>query len=121
MYAFYKKSHFAAFAILLPLALSLAVAHAQSVGNFGSITGTVLTRPERSSQCQSQNSKSGQRIYPLRDRQRGKVHLHECSIQSLSPHGNRRGLLAYVQDVESVRPYQLPFHVKLQVGGSTQR
>ncbi|MGC2477388.1 MAG: TonB-dependent receptor, partial [Candidatus Sulfotelmatobacter sp.] len=121
MQAFYKKSHFAAFAILLPLALSLAFAHAQSVGNFGSINGTVLDPTGAvvpKATVTIQNPVSGYNRSVTTDNA-GKFEFTNVPFNPYHLTVTAAGFSSFVQDVEPRSSVPVTVSVKLQVGGST--
>ncbi len=121
MLAFYKKSPVAAFLVILCLYFGSAIARAQSVGNFGSIDGTVLDPtgavvPEAT--VEIQNPVSGFSRSVTTDSagrfQFTNIPFNPYHLTAMAPH-----FAVYVQDVEARSSVPVTVAIKLKVESST--
>jgi hypothetical protein len=121
MLPFYKKSRIAAFVVILCLDLGLATARAQSIGNSGSINGTVLDPTGAvvsKATVEVQNPVSGYSRSVTTDSS-GKFEFTNVPFNPYHLTVTAPGFATYVQDVEPRSSVPVTVSVKLQVSGET--
>jgi hypothetical protein len=121
MLASSKKSLYAAFVALLSLGFSFTVAHAQSVGNSGSVDGTVLDTTGAvvpKAKVEIRNPVSGFDRSTTTDSS-GRFEFTNIPFNPYHLTVSAQGFAAYTQDVETRSSVPITVPIKLQVAGST--